>query len=315
MDVTVIVPTRNRSALLATTLRSVVRQRDVDLEVIVVDDGSTDDTGAVVAAVDDPRVRLIQCPPPGGVSAARNVGAAQAHGEWLAFLDDDDLWAPDKLACQLHAAREAGRDWVYGGAVVINARGRIMRAQLPLSPDETVRALRHYDSVPGGGSNVVVRRDAWQRAGPFDTRLRSGEDWEMWIRLSKQGLPACVCSPVLAKRLHQSNATLDIAEIVRGTKLIEQLHQTSPDWGRLHRWMGHLSFRAGQPRTALGQFGRAILHGQLRNVFADFAVILEQRVTRRNAQGEQDPPISGDPWIVTASGWLQELQRSTEGSH
>ena len=147
MDVSVIVPTRNRSALLATTLRTVVRQRDVDLEVIVVDDGSTDDTGGVVAALDDPRVLLIRCPPPGGVSAARNVGAAEAHGEWLAFLDDDDLWAPDKLACQLRAAREAGRDWVYGGAVVIERWGTHHAGTAPRCP-RTRRCGRCVITIP-----------------------------------------------------------------------------------------------------------------------------------------------------------------------
>jgi GT2 family glycosyltransferase len=313
MDVSVIVPTRNRSALLATTLRSVVRQRDVDLEVIVVDDASTDRTPEVVTALGDARVRMVRCQAPRGVSAARNLGAAEARGEWLGFVDDDDLWAPDKLARQLHAAREESRGWAYGGAVVIDARGRILRAQIPLPPDETVRALLQYDAIPGGGSNVIVRRATWQEAGPFDTRLRGGEDWEMWLRLAKRGLPACVCSPLVAKRLHDSNMTLDIEEIVRGTKLIEQLHHTRTDWGRLHRWMGHSSLRAGQTGAAIGQFARAILGGQARTVAADLGAILRERVTRPAGRTEHRRAVSDDPWIVTAAAWLQDLQHGTVG--
>jgi glycosyltransferase involved in cell wall biosynthesis len=101
MDVSVVVPTRNRSALLELTLRSVLCQRDVDLELIVVDEGSTDDTPTMLAAVADSRLRVIRNDTPRGVSAARNRGAASARADWVAFLDDDDLWAPDKLTRQL----------------------------------------------------------------------------------------------------------------------------------------------------------------------------------------------------------------------
>ena len=125
-EVSVVVPTHDRSRLLALTLRSILGQRGVDLEVIVVDDGSTDDTAEVVAGLGDDRVRLLRHDTPQGVAAARNYGIAEAAGGWLAFCDDDDLWAPDKLARQLHAARETGRAWAYAGAVKIDADGRVV---------------------------------------------------------------------------------------------------------------------------------------------------------------------------------------------
>jgi cellulose synthase/poly-beta-1,6-N-acetylglucosamine synthase-like glycosyltransferase len=312
VTISVIVPTRNRSALLVTTLRSVLRQRDVDLEVIVVDDASTDETPAALRALGDARARVIRRETPCGVSAARNLGAQAAGGDWLAFIDDDDLWAPDKLACQLRAARDSGRDWAYAGAVVINVRGEILRAQRPLPPEEMVAALPRYDAIPGGGSNIVMRRSAWQLTGPFDTRLRSGEDWEMWIRLARHGLPACVCSPLIAKRLHPANATLDIAEIVRGTKLIESLHQTSADWGRLHRWMAHCALRAGHPGAAARQFARAAVLGQARGVASDVRVILMERLRRHLPdRGDQDV-LAGDAWTASAAVWLQELRAATD---
>ena len=93
MDVSVVVPTRNRSALLPVTLRSVLAQRDVDVEVIVVDGASTDDTPAVLAALADARLRVVWQDAPDGAASARNRGAAEARGEWLAFVDDDDLWS------------------------------------------------------------------------------------------------------------------------------------------------------------------------------------------------------------------------------
>src|SRR5215208_5234996 len=108
MDVSVVVPTRNRSALLSRTLRSALRQERVDFEVIVVDDASDDETPALLSALDDHRVRVLRHETLRGLSSSRNHGAEHARAEWLAFLDDDDLWAPDKLFRQVSAAKERG---------------------------------------------------------------------------------------------------------------------------------------------------------------------------------------------------------------
>jgi glycosyltransferase involved in cell wall biosynthesis len=314
MDVSVVVPTRNRSALLAMTLRSVLHQQNVELEVIVVDEASTDDTPAMLAALGDARVRVIRHETPRGVSAARNRGAAEARGEWLAFLDDDDLWAPDKLARQLQAAQAVGRDWAYTGSVNITNHCRVVHGRPPLSPEEVMAALPGYNAIPGGGSNVAVRRATWLRAGPFDTRLRNTEDWEMWIRLAKHGPPACVSSPLLAYRVHSSNSSLDIGEIVRGTKLIEALHHTVADWGRLHRWLAESCLRRRQRKSALGHFIRAAVRGQARGVASDLGAILWRRVVQRILRFEGERTVSGDAWIAAAAAWLLEFEGCDHGS-
>ena len=307
--VSVVVPTRNRSGLLAVTLRGVLRQREVALEVIVVDEASTDATPAVLAGIGDPRVRTVRHETPRGVSTARNRGVAEARGEWVAFTDDDDLWAPDKLARQIYAAQAAGRDWSYAGSVNIGDGFGIVHGLPPLPPDEVVAALPRYNAIPGGGSNVVVRREALRRAGPFDTRLRNTEDWEMWIRLAKAGPPAWVRSPLLAYRVHGSNSSLDIADILRGARRIEELHHTTADWGRLHRWLAESCLRTGQRRAALWQFTRAALRGQARAVAGDLAVIARRRLRRRSPAPR--PAERGDPaWIEQAAGWLRELERA-----
>jgi glycosyltransferase involved in cell wall biosynthesis len=307
--VSVVVPTRNRSGLLAITLRSVLGQRDVELEVIVVDEASTDDTPDVLAGLGDARVRVVRHETPQGVSAARNRGAAEARGEWVAFTDDDDLWAPEKLARQVHAAQAAGRDWSYAGSVNVTDDLQIVYGLPPGPPEEVVAALPHYNAIPGGGSNVVVRRETLLRAGPFDRRLRNTEDWEMWIRLARAGPPAWVRSPLLAYRVHTSNSSLDIAEIVRGTRLIEELHHTTADWGRLHRWLAESCLRTGQRRAALGQFARAAVHGQARATAHDLALIARRRMRRGSSAPR--PAQRGDPrWVEEAAGWLRELQRA-----
>src|SRR5690349_9916448 len=96
-EVTVVVPTRDRHARLAATLAGVLRQRDVDLEVVVVDEASSPPVGASA----DPRVRVLRHDEPQGVARARNAGLSAAQGAWVAFCDDDDLWGPEKLRRQL----------------------------------------------------------------------------------------------------------------------------------------------------------------------------------------------------------------------
>jgi glycosyltransferase involved in cell wall biosynthesis len=307
-DVSVVVPTRNRSELLAMTLCSVLRQRDVDIEVLVVDEASTDDTRAMLAALADPRVRTLHHEVPQGVSTARNHGAAEARAEWVAFTDDDDVWAPDKLARQLRAADAAGRGWAYAGSVNIAGGLRVVHGVPPLPPEQVAAALPRYNAVPGGGSNVVVRREILRQVGPFDVRLLNTEDWEMWIRLAKTGLPAWVRSPLVARRVHPANSSLDIAEVVRGTRLIEQLHGTTADWGRMHRWFAESYLRTGQRRAALGQLALAAVHGQAGNVARDLAAIARRRLTRRSPAAR--PAEASDPgWTAEAAGWLDELER------
>ena len=96
--VTVVIPTRDRAALLNLTLTSVLRQRNVELSVTVVDDGSIEDVGTVVAGTGDVRVRCVRHETPQGVSTCRNRGWMEATTEWVAFCDDDDVWSPDKAA-------------------------------------------------------------------------------------------------------------------------------------------------------------------------------------------------------------------------
>jgi glycosyltransferase involved in cell wall biosynthesis len=306
MQVSVIVPTRNRRELLPTTVCSALRQRGVDLEILIIDDASDDDTAAVAHTFADGRVRIIRLDKPSGVSAARNHGVAAARGEWLAFLDDDDVWAPDKLARQLAAAGESGRDWAYTGGVVFLG-DRIVRAQVPLAPDAMVKTLLRYDAIPGGGSNVIMRRALWPHIGPFNTQLRSGEDWEMWIRLTKHGSPAWVCAPLVAKRLHATNATLDTTEIINGTRYVERLHGIHADWGILHQWMGHLCLRVGHRRAALRHFARAVAHGQVRRGLVDAIWVIREALGLGFRRTNNEGSDSRDRWIAEAELWLREF--------
>src|SRR4051794_9011163 len=104
-EVSVVIPTRDRRHLLETTLAAALNQREVDYEVIVVDDGSGDGTATELAAIGDPRLRVLRNGASQGVSAARNRAIAEARAPWIAFLDDDDVWSPELLRRQLETVR------------------------------------------------------------------------------------------------------------------------------------------------------------------------------------------------------------------
>jgi glycosyltransferase involved in cell wall biosynthesis len=307
--VSVIVPTRNRSRLLATTLRSVLWQRDVELDVIVVDDASTDNTADVVAGFDDPRITIVRHAQPQGPSAARNRGVREARAEWIGFVDDDDVWAPDKLVRQVTVAEDTGRDWVYVGVVNIGSQLEIVSGNIPPTPDDVVDALPQYNPIPGGGSNVILRRRLFSQVRGFDERFPPCEDWEMWIRLARAGLPASVSLPLMGYRLHVESSSLDAERILRGARMIEQVHATTVDWGRLHRWLAESFLRTDAHGRALGQFARATVHGQARGVVSDLGAILRRRVSRafgsRHSQAVVGPE---EAWMADALAWLNELE-------
>jgi glycosyltransferase involved in cell wall biosynthesis len=310
MDTSVIVPTRNRGTMLGTALRCVLGQRDVQLEVIVVDDASTDDTSEVLRTVDDTRVRVVRNAEPVGPNAARNRGAEGARGRWVAFIDDDDLWAPTKLAAQLAAAEGDSRDWAYAGSVNVNDRLEIIHGIPPPSPAEVVASVRRSNPIPASASNVVIRRSSFEAAGGFNEELRACEEWDLWIRLADEGPPAWVPEPLVSYRMHPGNAILDVEALVAGARRLEQLHGTGIDWGHFHRWLAQLCVRGGRRREALGQYARAAIRGNGRDVVADLARLARGRF-RRPAGG---PGGTGDTrpdpaWEDRARAWLEVVRR------
>jgi glycosyltransferase involved in cell wall biosynthesis len=202
-DVSVVIPTRNRKELFARALGTVLGQRDVEVEVIVVDDGSSDGTAEIVRALDDRRVTLLRHETPKGVSEARNAGIARARAPWVAFLDDDDFWAPTKLAQQIEAAR-GGASWVCVDAVVVDVGLSVLGCwRLPAERD--LVQLLSYNCVPGGGSGPMARTELVRELGGFDPKLAILADWEMWIRLFLRGMPASVNRPLVGYLRHNGS--------------------------------------------------------------------------------------------------------------
>lgn len=182
--VSVIIPTFNRAPALERAVRSALAQTHAVHEVLVCDDGCTDDSKARMAAIGDDRVKWLTGPRAGRPAVPRNRGIAAASGQWLAFLDDDDAWRPNKLAVQLGAAQRHGTD-----AACCNAR-RIAPMARDLGPyfnePEGVYGLDELLLVNRViCSSVLVRRDLALQAGGFPEppELRALEDYALWLRL------------------------------------------------------------------------------------------------------------------------------------
>ncbi len=196
-EVTVVIPTRNRcDLLLSHGLRAALLQEDVDLEVIVVDDGSTDDTASRIAEIADPRLKLVRHGTPVGVAGARNSGIARAGGDWVAFLDDDDVWSPRKVRTQLDFAVTRAAEFVWCGSVFIDEAWRIVRPGPAEVTDAAATRLLERNIVPGGSSGVIAKTELVRRVRGFDERLAVFADWDLWIRLALGG-KAAVCPDVL----------------------------------------------------------------------------------------------------------------------
>lgn len=200
--VSVILPVYNRRGQLQQALDSVLAQSFQDLEIIIVDDGSTaaERIGPDVSA--DPRVRVLHHEKNRGASAARNTGVAQARGEWLSFIDSDDLWFPEKLERQLEAAKAA---LAVEDAPIAVVSGFVLDRQWRnevqyLIPREFGDPLAPYRGVwfcPG--TTLMISAEQFRRVGPFDEALERLEDLDWLIRFSALGGKVVVAKAVLSR--------------------------------------------------------------------------------------------------------------------
>ncbi len=216
--ISVIIPCFNGEAYIPISLRSVLAQQWEDLEIIVVDDGSTDGSAALIAR-DFPQVVLIRQSNE-GVAAARNLGIRSARGEWLAFLDADDAWLPGKLEAQWKAlssdpaARMSYTGWHVWESDVSDASPGLVAQLRSAAADDT-------DSPGASGwiytslledcvvwtSTVLVHRSVLDEVGVFDPGLRIGEDYDLWLRASRVTKILRVPKPFALYRMHPSNIT------------------------------------------------------------------------------------------------------------
>lgn len=220
---TIVVPAFNAASTLVSCMNSVLTQTVADLELVVVDDGSTDDTGQIADAVKDPRVRVIH-QSNRGLPGARNAGILAARGEVTSFLDSDDLLLPTYVETVRRGfVADPGVDFVYTDTWTFNDHTRRVRKKTtgyywnppeppPATADEFFRELVkiNFLTVP-----VAVRTKVIIAAGMFDETMTAGEDWEMWLRLSATGHRAAEArGPLGLRRQHVAQMSRDPLRMV-----------------------------------------------------------------------------------------------------
>lgn len=316
-EVTVVIPTRNRWSLLTeAALPAALSQEDVDHEVVVVDDGSADGTAGRLEALGEPRLRVLRHDRSLGVARARNTGVASARGAWIAFLDDDDVWAPRKLRTQIDAALVRGAGFAYGGSVWVDEARRFLYGHEPPDPATLQRQLLRRNVMWSGCSNVIVRSDLVRRVGAFDEALFQLADWDLWLRLAHEAPAACCSEVVVGYTRHDENMLLvDPADVFREFEYLIEKHRGASeelgvafDRAWFARWVATGHLRAGRRIAA----ARAYLHGartarSIGNVARAGAALLGEPILSRGRRLLAGVPgwLPADEYTAAEPEWLR----------
>ena len=208
--VSVILPTFDRIALAREAIASVVAQSWSDWELIVVDDGSAMPMRAYLGMLDDPRIRVLLRGHSGNPAEVRNAGAAEARGEYLAFLDSDDCWLPQKLDTQLRALRGSEAGWSCTGVGFIDAQGRSVPQRA--GPAYVARSGWILEALLRGDASttmptLMVRRSLFADVGGFDVQFVMREDRDLAMRLAAASAIVALPEPLTLVREHDARST------------------------------------------------------------------------------------------------------------
>jgi glycosyltransferase involved in cell wall biosynthesis len=319
IDVSVIVATQNRRQILPQAVNAILRQEGVAIELVVVNDGSTDETRPWLdrLAATDPRVKVAHHLQPRFAAGARNVGIACATGHWVAFCGDGDLWAPDKLATQLAALHVSSARWGCTGSVVVDECLQIVghhhaRGGLVLA------ALLKRNIIPTG-SSVIVERRLVRLVGGFDRSLRDAEDWDLWIRLAQHSPLATIDRPLVADRLGRQSRAMRTALLpARGPVVAERYaalaanHALEPDEAGHEHDLARRSRRAAASARAASIFSAlAFKRRQWRELPRTAAALVAPGMTDRIGQAGAAAAVPA-AWREEAEGWLRPIREANQ---
>jgi glycosyltransferase involved in cell wall biosynthesis len=268
MRVSAIIPCYNYGKYLAQAIASVLAQTYPVAEILVVDDGSTDNTREVAASFGD-RVRYIYQENQ-GPSAARNNGIREVTGDWIAFLDADDRWLPEKIELQVKAAEQDAKvALVYTAVSAILPDGRRVEVAAH-DPRRLWPRLRYTNCVTGSCSATLIRRDVLVAEGGFDESIRGSEDWDLWVRLARKHRFAAVTAPVTHIQVWADGSSYNHERMMPNTlkilnkTLVCDLHGWRRAFWRRRIWSAELFKTAISARSQGPRQERAMLLESLR---------------------------------------------------
>jgi len=289
--VSVVMPAYNSARYIAEAIDSALQQDYPALEIIVVDDGSTDDTVNIVARYGD-KIRLLSQKNQGS-AAARNLGIRQARGKYIAFLDADDAWWRHKIRHQVEALAAGGYKMAYSRFIWWHPNEQGQHTQPQTEFDQPAnRNLSSAAIVTGWPyaellldcivwtSTVIVEKSELEKAGLFDESLRKGQDYDLWLKLARQIEMVGLEKPTALYRIHPASITSSVKEInyeyLILSRAVERWSEAGPDGrtppaglvaARLARSSfghGHAHLRYGNPRIAAESFRLSMRHSGIR---------------------------------------------------
>lgn len=268
--VSVVIPAYNAMKYLPKTLDSVLQQTFADFEILIVNDGSSDNISQWASSVKDPRVRLISQENQ-GLPGARNTGIENAQGEYIAFVDADDLWAPTKLEKQVSCLDERPKvGLVYTWTVLVdendNPTGRIFASNFEGSVWRNLLETNEMNN----SSSSMVRRCCFEQVGLFDRSLKSAEDMDMWLRLAANYQFAVVKEPLTFYRQHSSSMSNNRPIVIQSMRtVIERAFQSAPfellflrnrAYSYINMCSAWLALKEGDHKKAIYFRQQALLH-------------------------------------------------------
>jgi glycosyltransferase involved in cell wall biosynthesis len=266
--VSVIIPTKNRANYVSSAVRSVLDQTFGDFELIVIDAASVDNTEEVVGNFHDKRVRYVRQETDRGVSASRNRGINLTDGEFIAFLDDDDVWMPTKLEKQVELiGKNPSVCAVSTGTCVFNDNKKIVSFGIPQTKGDIFPTIL-AKNVVGNCSAVLLRRDCLRRAGLFDENLNAAEDLDLWIRVAQHCQFDCVEEYLLLARTHSKEISRDHERVLKAMKTLYRKHlnelaqmplkESRKILASWHYELGRLHSKLGDIEKARKEFAMAV---------------------------------------------------------
>lgn len=237
--VSVIMPTCERPHLINRAVESVLSQTFKDLELIIIDDASKDETREQVLKNSDPRIHYIRHESRKGGAAARNTGIRIAKGNYLAFLDDDDEWFPNKLQLQIDLLENSSSKvgLVYSGYLMVDQiTGKQIGSHTPIHKGDLLGDLLLYNWV-GSTSSVLLRKECLNRVGFFDEKLPIFQDYDLWIRLAKEFHFSYIKDPLLVYYVHGERISTRPEGFRRGLEILQsKLGNSHPNLKENYRY-------------------------------------------------------------------------------
>ncbi len=290
MKVSVIIPNYNYARFLPAAVESVLAQTYTNVEVIVVDDGSTDDSLAVLSRYND-NIRLVE-QENAGVCIARNRGVKESSGELVAFLDADDVWLPEKLEKQIEAyGSDPNTGLIHVGVQDIDAEGGLLEHHVNGLSGWVADEILMFRGpvILGGGSGFMVPKELFHKAGGFDPQLSTSADWDFCYRVSRLAKTKFIADILLKYRLHGANMHGNIPRMELEMLLafekafaeddaeVQRLRRRA--YGNLHRVLAGSYLHAGDYGQFLRHSVKSLVHRPAG--IAYFAAYPFRRLSRR----------------------------------